>query len=282
MNQLPPQDKNPLLTTSERALIKPKSILAFAESSEERQLVTATTYRKVSQLSKDEMGKLVELLARWRFFVGIKNTTPEELILLSNFIHKEYGQLTLEDIDLAINLSIVGKLDVDAKCYSFSPQYAAFILNAYLDYKSIHLTRVMERKEKAEQMQMASIKPTAEEERATMIEILNIEYQTYKDSGVVQDSFSIIYNHLKKTGRLKFKKAEIDEAIAYGERMASEKAIKLTGNIRDYLTFHNDDKTTDDKERWVKKYARNYCVQKYFDTIDIHELTGSLQLSEFI
>ena len=41
------------------------------------------------------------------------------------------------------------------------------------------------------------------------------------------------------------------------------------------------DKNKPDGEEIVKRFARNYCVQKYFDEVDIALLVSSVNINEF-
>ena len=260
-----------------------KSILDWTTNDSEYAVIEAGYNKlRIKDYDKPQMGSLIDCIARWRYYVGAGGSvSAEDLLILSSFLKANYGGLTVDDIDLAVKLSITDKLGIDAKCYTFSPQYCATVLNAYNDYKTELVREVLQRRD-AEEMKIAeNQKPSPAQERETMIQILLTEYKTFTDTGMVDDSFSIIYNHLKKTGRLKFKKYEVDEAKAYGKRMAGESAHKFTQNLRDYMEALDGTKKSTQKEYLENKFARNFCVQKYFNTIKIDELVESLKLSEF-
>lgn len=70
--------------------------------------------------------------------VGLRgNNMPseEEKFVLLNFIRSNFGNQTPEEIKLAFEWAVSGKLGVDAKCYeNFSCEYFGRIMKAYIDF----------------------------------------------------------------------------------------------------------------------------------------------------
>lgn len=70
--------------------------------------------------------------------VGLRsNNMPseEEKFVLLNFIRSNFGNQTPEEIKLAFEWAVSGKLNIDAKCYeNFSCEYFGRIMKAYIDY----------------------------------------------------------------------------------------------------------------------------------------------------
>jgi hypothetical protein len=70
--------------------------------------------------------------------VGLRsNNMPseEEKFVLLNFIRTNFGNQTPEEIKLAFEWAVAGKLEIDAKCYeNFSCEYFGRIMKAYIDY----------------------------------------------------------------------------------------------------------------------------------------------------
>lgn len=76
---------------------------------------------------------------RWIMMkVGLREQnwpTPEESALLIQHIETNYGGHTVDEIKLAFDMAISGKLDVDATCYeNFSCLYFSKIMNAYREW----------------------------------------------------------------------------------------------------------------------------------------------------
>src|SRR5210317_1623219 len=80
--------------------------------------------------SNDELKPLIDLIGKWRFYIGVKEElSQEELFMNVNFIRENFSELNLVDINQAINLSIKGTLNVDVEHYqSFTPLYISKIL----------------------------------------------------------------------------------------------------------------------------------------------------------
>lgn len=61
--------------------------------------------------------------------------SEEEKFVLLNFIRSNFGNQTPEEIKLAFEWAVSGKLNIDAKCYeNFSCEYFGRIMKAYIDY----------------------------------------------------------------------------------------------------------------------------------------------------
>jgi hypothetical protein len=81
---------------------------------------------------------LKQVLRYAMVLVGLRGNnmpTEEEKFVLLNFIRSNFGNQTPEEIKLAFDWAVSGKLNVDAKCYeNFSCEYFGRIMKAYIDY----------------------------------------------------------------------------------------------------------------------------------------------------
>ena len=79
-----------------------------------------------------------EVLRYSMLLVGLRGNnlpTEEEKFVLTNFVKSNFGNQTPEEIKIAFEMAVAGKLQIDAKCYeNFSCEYFGRIMNAYLDY----------------------------------------------------------------------------------------------------------------------------------------------------
>ena len=70
--------------------------------------------------------------------VGLRgNNLPneEEKFVLTNFVKSNFGNNTCEEIKLAFEMAVAGKLNIDSKCYeNFSCEYFGRIMSAYQEY----------------------------------------------------------------------------------------------------------------------------------------------------
>lgn len=105
-------------------------------------LASALKCRKIFLHETDEA---IEQALRYAMLVvGLRAQNmpvKEEKQLLINFIKKEYSTHTAEEIRVAFDCAITGKLDVDATCYeNFSIQYFAKIFTAYRNWAVQQMT----------------------------------------------------------------------------------------------------------------------------------------------
>lgn len=251
-----------------------KSLLDYITSDEEHAIVKAVEGSK--QISKVENAKeeLIDVVVKWRMYIGIpKSDVAEELVLVAAFIFENYGFLTVQEIELAIKLSVLRKLrDVEFHGY-FSPMYVAKVLDSYLYYRKMTMADSIRRREKAiEEEREKANKPSPEEQAEGYKELFRNFYNEYKTKGVIRDVFNLCYNFLRKHNMMQVPKERIEEAQAYGKMKVEEvkdKARREGGKIDFDLDLEE------------KRWARNYCVQKYFDTVDINVLCNNIKPQHF-
>lgn len=268
----------------------------WAKTQEESNLLNSfVDKKKIRDFDENDTKDLIDVISKWRYYTGCtKDVTAQDFVVIAMFIGRNWDSLTLDEINLIIDLSMMGKLDVDVNTYgNFSPLYVSRIIQAYLDYKNDTIKAVLQRKNEHEQKVLVeqSTKPIPEESMDNMIYILKAEYAKFNQHSVVNDPFNIVYNFLKRTNRLRIDKELTNQALEYANRMAKtaliEQTIAESGQIREISAVMSDDeyrltdKQKDNKDKLVKKYARNYCVQKYFGTINIDDIVKSITIKEF-
>lgn len=100
---------------------------------------------------------LKQVLRMAMLMVGLRGAnmpTDEEKFVLLAFIKSNYGNQTPEEIAIAFEMAVAGKLNTDCKCYeNFSCEYFGRIMNAYIEYARQE-TKLVKRPE------IESIRPT--------------------------------------------------------------------------------------------------------------------------
>jgi len=275
-NQLTLKNSQMLQEKQEGTLIK------YVENQEEYNFNLAFYNRTIKQYSNNEhIDTLIGLLAKWRWMSGVsasnqdEDEIAQELALISKFVITNYPNLTLEEISLAIDLSLTEKLDCDVKTYNtFTPMYVSRILNAYKQYKFELYNKLKQKETLAKQKIENEKKLSPQEKMDATIDLINYFYEQYNSSGEVNDLFNTVYSFLKRTNNIKINKQLIDEAMIYG----TEKANALFNKQYDVLF----NKNKFDTDYWQKHHARNYCVSKLFSKIKIEELISKIKLEDFV
>ena len=127
-----------------------------------------------------------------------------------------------------------------------------------------------EREKHQQELKELANKPSPEQMAKDMRELIKGFYAEWKENGEIKDVFSISYNFLRKHNMLIVNKEDIDEAMAYGLKMARSKEKKVFERVN-----------PEDEKAETHRYARNWCVQKYFETIKIDVLLNNINSELF-
>lgn len=225
--------------------------------------------------SNDELKPLIDLVGKWRYYIGIKEElSQEELFMNVTFIRENFSGLNLVDIDQAINLSLRGDLDVDVEHYqSFTPLYISKILNAYKKYRGKVICDIRDRIEKLENVP----KEITIEER---IKITKSSLQSMYDKRADKrfyDYGGVTYDFIKRNELFPLSKSLVEDAMNYGKkeqlkesRDALFKEALIGGN-------KNIKNAREKKEAMIRSYARTYVVKKWLNTFDDESFSKFLE-----
>lgn len=251
----------------------------------ELELEIAKTYehKKIGDYTKEDMTKLVELMAHWRLLLGVTTDSTEmELVVICQFVYDNFKKFTLPDIRMAMNWAISGKIDIGfVSQKTLSSFYVSKVLNAYNEEKRHIFNDMMERRERHLQRMAVDTKPevTNVEKANSFKEMLVSIYQSHREGRPFYDFNDFIYNWLKRTGQLQASQEDINAAVFYGqEKYREERRQQNAVNILRQLS--NLD-TKDNKEEKQKKYAREYMIKKYLDKYTLGEIVSKIKPDQF-
>jgi hypothetical protein len=175
-----------------------------------------------------------------------------------------YGELTVPELNLAINLSLKGELNVNTSTYgAFSVLYVSSILNAYLDYKAKLMREIAENDNENYQKYIQSQSlpiPEANEMAKDMRDILLNKFVTYKGEGFFVDPLFYIFNFLKKRGDFSgFSKQEINKIKEDAERVSDQQLTKdkFSSPILNAISI--------DKDSNYVRVGRRLMVESFFN-----------------
>jgi hypothetical protein len=229
--------------------------------------------KRIGDYTKEDMTKLVELMAHWRVLLGVTSDSTEiELVVICQFVYDNFKKYSLADIRLAMNWAISGRIDVGfVSQKSLSSFYVSKVLNAYDDRKRDIYNGLLEIDKKSE--------PTVEEKAKLFKEMLMGLYTSHQNNQPFYDFNDFVYNWLKSTGQIQATQEEINAAVFYGqEKYRDERRQQNAANILRQIS--NMD-VGDNKEEKQKKYAREYIIKKYFDKYTIGEIISKIKPSQF-
>jgi hypothetical protein len=260
-----------------------KLIGDWIQNEVEYEIAKTYSHKKIGDYKKEDMTKLVELMARWRLLLGVTSDSTEmELVVICQFVYDNFKHFTLPDVNMAMNWAISGKIDVGFVTQkNLSSFYVSKVLNAYEDLKRQIFNDFMERRERYLQRAQIESKPTVtlEEKANTFKDMIVGCYRTYKEDKPFYDFNDFIYNWLKSTGQIQATQEEINAAVFYGqEKYREEKRQQNAANI---LRQMKNLETPDNKDEKQKKYAREYMIMKYFDKYTLAEIVSKIKPSQF-
>jgi len=216
--------------------------------------------------TNNDIKPLVDILGKWRFYLGIKDElTKEEILMNVNFVRENFNELNLTDITEAINLSLKGSLEVDVRAFqSFTPVYISTILIAYKKYRSKVIIDVRAVLSKLENKP----KPPTDQERIELCRANMINMYQAREDTHFSDYGGVVYNFIKKNKLVVFTKSLVDEAMAYGLTQVNQTLRESTYKDALYNTFANHEYAKKNKTSVQRHSARDYVVRKWLNGLD--------------
>jgi len=259
--------------------------------------VSASYEAKLSTvpLATDEEGTLdlIDIITQFRMMMGAnKDHTSEQLQLEARYMQSSFGFLTIEDFRLGIQLFLDNKLDIDLPTYvNFSPLFISHVFNAYVRYRNKTMKEINILSDQKLLILDYDIDSTRLQGLRECVEAC---YQHSQDEFRTERFFnSLVYDMLRKSKRMILDDSVIKRAKKYAEKrfvedraanIAKEKEQKEkrdAKHIGDELKSANPAKLyKDDRKKAEQIYARDFCLIKYFESIDLKELLDSITIAD--
>ena len=258
---------------------------SWIENETELELVKTFSNKKIGNFSKEDMSELVELMAKWKVLLGATNeATSAELILICQFIYDNFKKFTLEDVKIAMNWAISGKIDMSfVSTKTISALYVSKALQLYEEEKKNIINKVAADKASFERKQsIENPVKVSDEEKANIFKTLLIDvYTTYKQNQKFIDFKDFVYNWLKNNKILIPTKKDVTDAMIYGETKTREYKQLESRNKKEVFSVTKYFESQDDDYR-KKKFARQYIVMQFFDKINnLQELLSYIKIEQF-
>lgn len=252
----------------------------------ETELDIARTFeeKRIGDFNKQDMTKLVELMAKWKLLLGVTTeTTSQELVEICKFVYVNFKKFTLSDITLAMNWAISGKTDMSyVSVKSMSAMYVSKAINLYEEEKRNIVNRISESKAAYERRKSRDeiIQVTPQEKADAFKTILIDAYNDYKEKESFNDLGDFIYNWLKDNRIVIPTKQDVSDAMIYGETKLRE-LRKLEIEDRDKFKRVAKYLQSQDDETRKKKFAREYIISRFFDKVHLGQLITYIKLEQF-
>jgi len=237
------------------------------------------TDKKLREFStKEDLMLMNSLIVRWATYVGVETPEASQINMLANFIKEHFPTFNAYDLKECISMLASQSLETDAEHYGkISPIYVSKVLKAYQEHKNNVVFKV---RENIEKLKEAEVVPMPNEERIANFKKLlsiakgeNTQGLTYIDSG---DS---IYNFVKFNKLIPLTKELIDEAMDYGSKLYIEqRKKKVTETVIKNQNFKRVADMQFEKEDIIKKYAREFVVNRFLLQLNLNELLQKINI----
>lgn len=261
-------------------LVKPNSIIGnWIENEEQLQIARTFDDKQIRYYDKEDMTKLVEVMAKWRVLLGVtSDSTHEELIVICQFVYDNFKNHTLSDIKLAMNWVVSGKVDIGfVSQKTISSYYISRAINAYDEEKRKLYKKVIEQRNNYQNKLEMETKPNfSPEQRADNFKKLILElYDSYKKGGFFLDFGDSVYNWIKRSKAIPLTQSLVDAAVKYGkdqflEERKEESKKRLVKAIE-----------PESREYREKKLARHYIILEYFKSTSIQAIINTIKPEHF-
>lgn len=228
--------------------------------------------------SKEDLMLMNSLIVRWATYVGVDTPEASQLNMLSNFIKESFPSLNALDLKECISLLVNQNLDTDAEHYGkISPIYVSKVLKSYQEHKSSVLFKVRSNIEKIKE---SEVKPMPNEERIENFKkLLKIAKNESNQGLTYVDAGDTIYNFIKYNKLIALTKELIAEAMDYGNKHYLDKSKKkVTETIIKNQNFKRVADMKFEKEDIIKKYAREFVVNRFLLKLELNELLEKINI----
>jgi hypothetical protein len=228
-------------TTRSSELAKPEWLPLRSGSSEANLIFQARSTQTLRLRHEEDIKQVLRYVMVLVGLRGQNLPSEEERFMLLNFIRSNFGNQTPEEIKLAFEWAVAGRLNIDAKCYeNFSCEYFGRIMKAYIDMATEETRSV----KKEPDIELPP--PSDEEQRIQAIVIINSYANQIQKCKKSKKEFTWITGGLHELYKslIKFKiqtisKEEMLELWRKSENIKDEEERKTWCRTQSYILLAN-------------------------------------------
>lgn len=238
-----------------------------------------TSKRLKDYETKEDLGFLNSVIARWSQYVGLDIPEASNINMLANFIKENFPSLNGYDLKECINLLATQSLPTEAKHYGkLSPIYVSEVLKAYQEYKSNIIFKV---KDSINKIEREVVVPMPDEERIQNFKLLLTIAKEDNSKGLFyMDAGDSLYNFIKFNKLIKLTPELIEEAMKSGQghfdNVKKQKAIEATIKNNSYKSVADMQYEKDDI---IRKGARQFVVNRFLLNLELEPLLQKININ---
>ena len=245
----------------------------FVDTKEQHDIINAMSNSLA--LSEAKLESVVEAMAQWRLMLGVPKdgSSSQELAIAARFVHSQFTDITLEELNLACLNFTLQNYDAKIEYYgTLSPLFIGQVIKAYKDYRKSELKKAQDKKNKYEDQKLlesSSAKPSPEEECERTKRIIALFYKEWKEKGEIVDIPNVCYNEFNKH-KDKYKFLFDEERVKKAQEWAAHKYAQDIN--KDSLMYKYER-----QDMRKSRYAKTWCVMDYFSRFkDVNEILNKI------
>lgn len=197
--------------------------------------------------------------------LGVKESpSREQLKSLVTFLHRNYGNLSIESIEYAFEMALTGALRVEVEHYqSFDKKYISKVLNAYQEHQRAIIKKASDEAQKMERELKEKHYKERRETPEFQAQMYNGAVNYIRENGELPEVYDWLscYKHMNRAGLITDSTEELREFMESVKATASAELhrAKLEGNYyaeRFNKAVLSEPKTL--KAHWRAQYAKRY------------------------
>jgi hypothetical protein len=229
----------------------------------------------VCELKGKDLEGLLDVIGMWAASLGVqKDITKIDIKMISTFILNQFGGISLNEIQYAIQLSLAQKLNCDSQLYGkgLNVSYVGNILNAYMIYKRASLSDVNYKL----QNEYKEKEVTSKQKMDIALETLTICYREWKENNKM-DNLDSLYNLFRRIKLIPINKELQEQALAYGKAQAKKFYAKhYNYSLKDRIEISKGG-----IDAAQKRYARNYVISEFFKKNELNSIIEKINIQQF-
>lgn len=237
------------------------------------------TDKKLREFStKEDLMLMNSLIVRWANYVGVETPEASQINMLANFIKEHFPTFNAYDLKECISMLASQSLETDAEHYGkISPIYVSKVLKAYQEHKNNVVFKV---RENIEKLRETEVVPIPDDERISITkQLLSIAKGEVMQGLTYIDTGDSIYNFVKYNKLFPLSKDLIAEAMDYGNKLYIEqRKKKVTETVIKNQNFKRVADMQFEKEDIIKKYAREFVVNRFLLQLNLNELLQKINI----
>jgi hypothetical protein len=263
------------------------NLVGFTRNETEKRFLSSLNDKTIEYYkTKEDYTRLIQVVTKWRIMLGLsKDMSEEELKINVQFIKNSYGKLTTKEIELAMDLSLQGRLGVDPQPYgNFSPLYISKILNAFVEKHDEQINALLQRKRQSEiEMKRNEVDKRTPLEKAESLKRFITDWgKSVRDNDRYYGDFNhSVWNFLNNGGFI-----EPDDEMLNAAKIFADNEHRQMEEIEKKNVFMNAMRGFQ-KEQEVKKrkemYGRFYVMRAFFRSLsDVDEFMNQFDINTFL